>query len=142
MSVRHLIAATGGLAAVAAFALPAAPSYAAGSTDVYVSAAGSDAADCSQATQCATVPKALAVVADGGTIHVGPGTFDGELRPLALNKSVSIVGSGAGAGGTTLTADSSPDTVVLEVGGGTTALSDLSVKGDSSSTCSSTAPAR
>ena len=129
MSVRHVLAAVA-VATLAGIALPASPSYAVGPTDVYVTTGGTDNVDCSQAIPCATVAAAIfAADATGTTIHVGPGTFDGELRPWALSKSVSVVGSGTGVGDTTLTADSSGDGFVLEVGGGTTALSDLTVKG-------------
>src|SRR3954447_2373087 len=133
MSARHLVVA-GSLAAGAALALPAAPSYADAPSQVYVEtpANGGDDANfptCSQAAPCATVPAAMFAVATPGTIHVGPGTFDGELRPGAFPTPLSVMIVGAGSASTTLTADASGDGVVLEVGDGTTGLSNLSIEG-------------
>lgn len=124
MRVRHVVVAVA-VTTLAGIAVPAGPSYAAGSTDVYVTSTGSDTADCSQATPCLTVSTALAAVADGGTVHVGPGTFDGSA---VIGTSVTI--AGAGTDQTTLTTpqDSGPG-YVLEVGTGTTALSDLAIQG-------------
>ncbi|MFZ2014404.1 MAG: hypothetical protein WAV00_11320 [Nocardioides sp.] len=139
MSLRHLVVVFS-LAAGAALALPVTPAYAA-PTAVYVDSGGDDAHDCSQASPCLTVARGIEAVADGGTVSVGAGTFDGELRPGMLGKSVSMVGSGSGSGGTKLTVDSSHDGFVLEVGSGTTSLSDLSMMAGCSSTCTSTGPA-
>ena len=129
MSVRRLVVPLVVTAvALAVAVVPATASYAVGPTDVYVDAAGTDNAECSLASPCASVVAGIFAAAQSGTtIHVGAGTFDGELRPDALGKSVAIAGDGAGS--TTLTANGSGDGFVLEVGGGTTALSDLTVQG-------------
>ncbi len=92
MSRRHLVVVFS-LAAGAALALPVTPAYAA-PTAVYVDSGGDDAHDCSQASPCLTVARGIEAVADGGTVNVGAGTFDGELRPGMLGKSVSMVGLG------------------------------------------------
>lgn len=115
--------------AAAALVLPAHPSYAAdASTDVYVATpdqGGDDAHDCAQDAPCATVQRAIDVAADAGTtIHVGAGTFDGEVLPG--DKSVSV--EGAGTGETVLTADGK-DGVVVGVSAATTHVADLTVSG-------------
>ncbi len=135
MVVRRFAAAVGGASLAAALALVALPAYAAGPTDVYVvtpANGGVDNPDCSFASPCATVPAAIFAVASEGTVHVGAGTFDGELRPGALTKSVTIAGAGPAA--TILTATTSGDGFVLEVGEETTTLSDLQIHGGDSFT--------
>jgi hypothetical protein len=113
-----------------AFVASPLPSYAAGPTDLYVAVAsdgGSDTNACTQAEPCATVAHAIELSADTGTtIHVGAGTFDGEIEPGA--KSVTIDGLSTGA--TTLTTpQDSGDGYVLAVTTGSTYLSALTVQG-------------
>ncbi|WP_151083130.1 Ig-like domain-containing protein [Nocardioides cynanchi] len=136
MVVSRVVAILGGAAVAFGLALPALPAYAAGPTDVYVEMpanGGDDAHDCSLANPCATVGAGIAAVASEGTVHIGAGTFDGELRPGAAHKSVTLAGAGSsgGASGTLLTADSSADGFVLEVGEETTTLTGLRIRGGS-----------
>lgn len=130
MSVRHLVVVAG--LAAATFVLPAAPSYAA-VTELFVTTAGDDSNDCTSVlTACATV-NAATFKADptGTTIHVGPGTFDGPVRPGAFNRSVTI--DGAGTGQTTLTASETSmgyDGTVVELYGATEdTFSNLTISG-------------
>jgi hypothetical protein len=127
-----------GVAAVGV-ALLAVPSYADAPTDVYVADGGSDAnfPTCSQALPCATLPAALNAVADGGTIHVGPGTFDGWVNLGARAIAVTILGDSAG--GTILTASSASTsgydgTVVEAYAAVHASLSHLTVSGDGDDT--------
>lgn len=129
MNVRRLFV----LAAVttAAVVVPLAPSYADPVSDLYVESPanqGSDGNDClTDANPCATVTAALFKAdAEGTTIHVGEGAFDGPVRPGAISKSVTI--DGVSPDLTTLTNTESDDfTVVNLYGGTTTTLSNLSV---------------
>ena len=64
----------------------------------YVSSSGQDASnDCvSHHFPCQTIAHALVeqgIFGNGGTIHVGPGTYTGQLSIGALNSSVTIVGT-------------------------------------------------
>ena len=61
-------------------------------TDVWVSASGSDANDGSQDSPVATIAKAIELVAEGYTIHVGEGTY--IANSLTIAKSFAIIGSG------------------------------------------------
>ena len=61
-------------------------------TDVWVSASGSDANDGSQDNPVATIAKAIELVAEGYTIHVGEGTY--ITNSLTIAKSFAIIGSG------------------------------------------------
>ncbi len=114
------------------------PSYADAPTEVYVQTPANGGDDlnfptCSQVLPCATVPSALNAVADGGTIHVGPGTFDGWVNLGARGIAVTI--SGDSAAGTILTASSTSasgydGTVVEAYADVHTTLAHLSVSGD------------
>ena len=61
-------------------------------TDVWVSASGSDANDGSQDSPVATIAKAIELVAEGYTIHVGGGTY--IANSLTIAKSFAMIGSG------------------------------------------------
>ena len=61
-------------------------------TDVCVSASGSDANDGSQDSPVATIAKAIELVAEGYTIHVGEGTY--IANSLTIAKSFAMIGSG------------------------------------------------
>ena len=61
-------------------------------TDVWVSSTGSDANDGSQDSPVATIAKAIELVAEGYTIHVGEGTY--IANSLTIAKSFAIIGSG------------------------------------------------
>jgi hypothetical protein len=137
MSGRRTVVTVVAAAVWAAIALPVVPSYAANPvTDVFVAMpdnGGNDANDCSSASPCASVAAAIFAVDDGGTLHVGAGTFDGPVRPGALGKSVVIVGVSPSA--TTLIASPGTDgydATVVELYSTvpiTTSLSDLTVSG-------------
>ena len=61
-------------------------------TDVWVSSTGSDDNDGSQDNPVATIAKAIELVAEGYTIHVGEGTY--ITNSLTIAKSFAIIGSG------------------------------------------------
>ena len=61
-------------------------------TDVWVSSTGSDANDGSQDNPVATIAKAIELVAEGYTIHVGEGTY--IANSLTIAKSFAMIGSG------------------------------------------------
>ena len=61
-------------------------------TDVWVSSTGSDANDGSQDSPVATIAKAIELVAEGYTIHVGEGTY--IANSLTVAKSFAMIGSG------------------------------------------------
>ena len=61
-------------------------------TDVWVSASGSDDNDGSQDNPVATIAKAIELVAEGYTIHIGEGTY--IANSLTIAKSFAIIGSG------------------------------------------------
>ena len=61
-------------------------------TDVWVSDSGSDANDGSQDSPVATIAKAIELVAEGYTIHVGEGTY--IANSLTIAKSFAMIGSG------------------------------------------------
>ena len=61
-------------------------------TDVWVSASGSDDNDGSQDNPVATIAKAIELVAEGYTIHVGEGTY--IANSLTIAKSFAMIGSG------------------------------------------------
>ena len=61
-------------------------------TDVWVSSTGSDANDGSQDSPVATIAKAIELVAEGHTIHVGEGTY--IANSLTIAKSFAMIGSG------------------------------------------------
>ena len=61
-------------------------------TDVWVSASGSDANDGSHDSPVATIAKAIELVAEGYTIHVGEGTY--IANSLTIAKSFAMIGSG------------------------------------------------
>ena len=61
-------------------------------TDVWVSASGSDANDGSQDSPVATIAKAIELVAESHTIHVGEGTY--IANSLTIAKSFAMIGSG------------------------------------------------
>ena len=61
-------------------------------TDVWVSSTGSDANDGSQDSPVATIAKAIELVAEGYTIHVGEGTY--IANSLTIAKSFAMIGSG------------------------------------------------
>lgn len=131
MAVSRPVAILGGAAIAVALAFPATPAFAALPSDVYVATGGTDNPDCSQVAPCATVAAAVQAVADIGTIHVGAGTFDGPVRPSAVNKSVTI--DGVSSGDTTLT-NSGLDGFVVEVDSHTTSLTNLTASGGLAST--------
>ena len=60
-------------------------------TDVWVSSTGSDANDGSQDSPVATIAKAIELVAEGYTIHVGEGTY--IANSLTIAKSFAMIGS-------------------------------------------------
>ena len=61
-------------------------------TDVWVSSTGSDANDGNQDSPVATIAKAIELVAEGYTIHVGEGTY--IANSLTIAKSFAMIGSG------------------------------------------------
>ena len=61
-------------------------------TDVWVSSTGSDDNDGSQDSPVATIAKAIELVAEGYTIHVGEGTY--IANSLTIAKSFAMIGSG------------------------------------------------
>ena len=61
-------------------------------TDVWVSSTGSDANDGSQDSPVATIAKAIELVVEGYTIHVGEGTY--IANSLTIAKSFAMIGSG------------------------------------------------
>ena len=61
-------------------------------TDVWVSSTGSDANEGSQDSPVATIAKAIELVAEGYTIHVGEGTY--IANSLTIAKSFAMIGSG------------------------------------------------
>ena len=61
-------------------------------TDVWVSSTGSDDNDGSQDNPVATIAKAIELVAEGYTIHVGEGTY--IANSLTIAKSFAMIGSG------------------------------------------------
>ena len=61
-------------------------------TDVWVSSTGSDANDGSRDSPVATIAKAIELVAEGYTIHVGEGTY--IANSLTIAKSFAMIGSG------------------------------------------------
>ena len=61
-------------------------------TDVWVSSTGSDANDGSQDSPVATIAKAIELVAEGYTIHVGECTY--IANSLTIAKSFAMIGSG------------------------------------------------
>ena len=61
-------------------------------TDVWISSTGSDANDGSQDSPVATIAKAIELVAEGYTIHVGEGTY--IANSLTIAKSFAMIGSG------------------------------------------------
>ena len=61
-------------------------------TDVWVSSTGSDANDGSQDSPVATIAKAIELVAEGYTIHVGEGTY--IANSLTIAKSFAMICSG------------------------------------------------
>ena len=61
-------------------------------TDVWVSSTGSDANDGSQDSPVATIAKAIELIAEGYTIHVGEGTY--IANSLTIVKSFAMIGSG------------------------------------------------
>ena len=61
-------------------------------TDVWVSASGSDDNDGSQDNPVSTIAKAIELVAEGYTIHVGEGTY--IANSLTIAKSFAMIGSG------------------------------------------------
>ncbi|MEI8081171.1 MAG: right-handed parallel beta-helix repeat-containing protein, partial [Actinomycetes bacterium] len=64
-------------------------------TDIYVEKSGSDATgDGSSGKPFATVPRAMLAVVPGHNIHIGVGTFDGDVE---LKSGVSIFGAGPDA---------------------------------------------
>lgn len=66
--------------------------------DVYVAEDGTDAGACAiEAAACATLRYAYGKVADGGTVHVGPGTVTAGGGELNLAKTATVVGAPAGS---------------------------------------------
>ena len=61
-------------------------------TDVWVATTGSDDNDGSQDSPVATIAKAIELVAEGYTIHVGEGTY--IANSLTIAKSFAMIGSG------------------------------------------------
>ena len=61
-------------------------------TDVWISSTGSDDNDGSQDNPVATIAKAIELVAEGYTIHVGEGTY--IANSLTIAKSFAMIGSG------------------------------------------------
>ena len=60
--------------------------------DIWVATTGSDDNDGSQANPVATIAKAIELVAEGYTIHVGEGTY--IANSLTIAKSFAMIGSG------------------------------------------------
>lgn len=116
--------------ALVGMTVPAAASYAVTPSDLYVATAadgGDDTHDCSQVDPCATVQHAVDLAAAAGTtIHIGAGSFSGEIQPGA--KSVAF--EGVSTDETTLTTpEDSVDGFVLGVTTGTTTLTKVTVQG-------------
>jgi hypothetical protein len=131
MSGRRIAVVVGVVASAAvcaALALQVVPSYAADPvTDLYVGAGGSNTNDCTSIQNaCATVQYAVDLAdASGTTIHVGAGTFDGEIES---GKSLRI--EGVSTDETLLTTpQESGDGYLMLVTSGTTSLSNLAVEG-------------
>lgn len=130
MSVRRLmvLVTAAGLAVGLAVAAVPSPSSAAGPSDLYVEMpanGGSDTNSCAQLDPCASVARALSAADPGGSIHVGVGTFDGEID---IDKSVAI--DGVSPDQTVLTTpQDSGSGFVVGVTAGTTNLSDLTIHG-------------
>ncbi|MCA9572387.1 MAG: hypothetical protein KC656_31325, partial [Myxococcales bacterium] len=87
---------------------------------VYVAVGGTGAGTAHEPV--GTIAEALALVADGGTIALGVGTFDG---PVQLARPVTVRGSCAQ--GTVLTATLTPDAMLLDIDADTT-LRDLTLR--------------
>jgi hypothetical protein len=122
--VRHLVVSLS--LAAAGVAAPVAASYAAGPSDLYVTTGGDDARSCTQAHPCATVQRAVhQSAASGTTIHVGAGTFPGQV--VLGGKNLRIVGNSTD--GTVLTPDADSIDDVVEISAGTVRLSRLTVSG-------------
>ena len=129
MSGRRVVGVIAVVAVSAAIALQAVPSYAADPvTDLYVGAGGSDTDnDCTTIENpCATVQYAVDQAdASGATVHVGAGTFDGEIES---GKSLRI--EGVSTDETLLTTpQESGDGYLMLVTSGTTTISNLAVEG-------------
>jgi hypothetical protein len=100
-------------------------------SNVYVTATGSNAGNCSSASApCATVQYAYTHVATGGTINVGAGTF---LGGIVTDKSVNILGTNSGGSldGTTTTFSRGGGNFgyVLEIDNGTVNVSNVVING-------------
>ena len=63
--------------------LPGAAPLGPGATDYWVSPAGSDSNSGTSGAPFATIGKAASVVAAGGTVHVGPGTYAENVVSVA-----------------------------------------------------------
>jgi hypothetical protein len=133
MSARRVLATIGAAALAVALqtVLPTGPSYAGDAPDLYVASSddgGSDVNACTQQQPCATIAAALSLAnASGTTIHVGAGTFDGQVQP-GDGQSVTIDGVSAESTVLALPADSE-DFWLVGVMSGTTNLSNLTVAG-------------
>lgn len=86
---------------VFSFLLVLAAALPADAADLYVAVGGADTPTCPVTSPCATVSYALTQAAFGGgdTIHLGDGTFDGDLvidRPVVLDGSGRSIVAGSG----------------------------------------------
>lgn len=68
--------------------------YAKASTDTYVSATGVDSSDCQIAAPCATLRRALAQTAPGGTVTI---LTSGRYGPVDVRRAVHIMADGVSA---------------------------------------------
>jgi hypothetical protein len=85
-------------------------------TDLYVTASGSDAKDCSLSTPCLTIGHAIQVAASGPTtVHVGSGTFAENVTPGS--KTVTVVGNGQAGSGATTIAPTYGESIAVGTGG-------------------------
>lgn len=84
------------LIALAVLLASAATAAAIAPTDVFVAAAGSaDGNPCTQESPCATIAHAATVVATGGTVHIGPGSY---AESVSVNRAMTFTGAGSGTG--------------------------------------------
>ncbi|WP_165945806.1 choice-of-anchor D domain-containing protein [Micromonospora sp. KC606] len=88
VTITSALVAGGGLAALPAFAAPAAT--------IHYVAAGGTGEGCTQARPCGRVAGALAIAGSGDRIMVGPGTYVENLA-VPPNLTLTIVGAGSGA---------------------------------------------
>ncbi|MFI5908255.1 choice-of-anchor Q domain-containing protein [Dactylosporangium sp. NPDC051541] len=113
------------LTITAAVAGPAPAAASSRLSDVYLQVSGADGNSCTEAAPCASLDRALAAVATGGTIHLGAGDFP-TTAAVPYPLKVTIVG--AGASSTTLDGRYQGRVLLVEPGAAAR-LADLTVSG-------------